>query len=153
MAPTTVGVIGCGKIAHGAHLPGLAAAAAEGVGTVVGVCDLVPEQAQSLAETFGVPRYDSVEALLEKARPRKWSLSSHHPGLIRVSRDQERCRLSRQDAVMSLCEKPIAMSLAEAEEMRGMRRTGTRSTSSASVCSIPPLCEESRLICLVVSVC
>ena len=111
MAPTTVGVIGCGKIAHGAHLPGLAAAAAEGVGTVVGVCDLVPEQAQSLAETFGVPRYDSVEALLEKARPEVVSITTpviNHRDLT-LQAFEAGCHV--------LCEKPIAMSLAEAEEM------------------------------------
>lgn len=43
---------------------------------MVGVCDTVPEQAQSLAEAFGVPRYDSVEALLEKARPQRVSLTT-----------------------------------------------------------------------------
>ena len=111
MTPTTVGVIGCGKIAHGAHLPGLEVAAAQGLATVVGVCDVVPAQAQSLADTFGVPRFDSVEALLEKARPQVVSITTavlNHRDLT-LQAFEAGCHV--------LCEKPIAMSLAEAEEM------------------------------------
>ena len=49
MAPTTVGVIGCGLIARSAHLPGLQAASAAGLATVVGVCDVVAKGFVALA--------------------------------------------------------------------------------------------------------
>ena len=111
MAPTTVGVIGCGLIARGAHLPGLQAASAAGLATVVGVCDVVASKAQSLAEDFGVPGYESIEALLETARPDVVSITTpviNHRDLT-LQAFEAGCHV--------ICEKPIAMSLAQAEEM------------------------------------
>lgn len=110
-SPTTVGVIGCGLIARGAHLPGLQAACEAGLATVVGVCDVVGEKAQRLAVDFGVPCYQSVDALLDKARPDVVSITTpvvNHRDLTLQAFDAG-CHV--------ICEKPIAMNLAQAEEM------------------------------------
>jgi len=111
MRPTTVGVIGCGLIARAAHLPGLLAAHSAGLGTVVGVCDVVPEQARALADTFGVPCFEHVDDMLERARPEVVSITTpvvNHRDLALQAFDAG-CHV--------ICEKPIAMNLAEAEEM------------------------------------
>ena len=46
-----VGIIGCGGIANGKHLPALAAI--EGC-EIVAFCDIILERAQKAAEKFGV---------------------------------------------------------------------------------------------------
>ena len=46
-----VGIIGCGGIANGKHLPALQKL--EGI-EIVAFCDIIPERAQKAAEEYGV---------------------------------------------------------------------------------------------------
>ena len=111
MPPTSIGIIGCGKIAWSGHLPGLRAAVDAGLARVVGVCDAIPAHARNLAQHFGVPYCESVDALLDKARPEVVSITTpvvNHRDLTLQAFDAG-CHV--------LCEKPIAMSLAQADEM------------------------------------
>lgn len=123
MRPTTVGVIGCGHIARAAHLPALMAAHAAGLGTVVGVCDVVAARAQHLAATFGVPCYEHIDALLDRARPDVVSITTpvaNHRDLVLQAFDAG-CHV--------LCEKPIAMNLTEADDMLAAAQRADRTLS------------------------
>jgi hypothetical protein len=64
-----VGVIGCGRIATTGHHPAFAWAAQAGACTLVGVCDIDPERAETVARKYGVPSFDSAGALLARVRP------------------------------------------------------------------------------------
>lgn len=48
-----VGIVGCGGIANGKHLPSLKANA--DLCEIVAFCDLIPERAQKTAEEYGIP--------------------------------------------------------------------------------------------------
>lgn len=111
MEPTRVAVIGCGRIAQAEHLPAYRAAAKRGLAELVGVYDLDLGRAQAAAAMAETRAYPSVTALLSDGRPEVVSIttqpSSHHALAIQALRAG--CHV--------LCEKPIAMSLAEADEM------------------------------------
>ena len=56
-APVRIGVVGCGTIARGMHLPGIKQMEGLGKARLVAVCDAVEESARTVAERFEVPRY------------------------------------------------------------------------------------------------
>ena len=51
-----VGIIGCGGIANGKHLPSIKKLAERGVLEIVAFCDLIEEKAAKAAENFTVDR-------------------------------------------------------------------------------------------------
>ena len=51
MAKFKVGIIGCGGIANGKHMPSLKAV---GRADLVAFCDLIPERAEKAAKEYGV---------------------------------------------------------------------------------------------------
>ncbi|HZS89386.1 MAG TPA: Gfo/Idh/MocA family oxidoreductase [Chloroflexota bacterium] len=119
MTPLRVAVAGCGRIASSQHLPALRAAAEAGLAELVGVCDVDPARAQAAALPYGVPAFASLDELLERTRPQVVTVAT----LPSSHRDLTLQALAAGCHV--LCEKPVAMNLAEAEEMvAAAERTG-----------------------------
>ena len=104
-----VGIIGSGGIAKAAHMPGYLAT--EGV-QVVAACDVMPGRAQAFADEFGMPAaYDSYEEMLAKEDLDAVSVCTPNY----AHKDATVAALKAGKHV--LCEKPMAMSLDEANEM------------------------------------
>ncbi len=108
-----VGIIGCGKIAQLRHLPEYA----ENPDCAVhALYDTVPERAREMAELYGGTAYDTVDALL--AAPGLDAVSvcaantAHAPITIAALRAGKHV----------LCEKPMATSLADCEQMDAASR-------------------------------
>ncbi|MDX2150221.1 MAG: Gfo/Idh/MocA family oxidoreductase [Bryobacteraceae bacterium] len=93
---------------------------ATGLAECIAVCDLKREKAEALAQDFGVPRvYDTAEALLRAEKPDFvdicTSVDTHGP-LV---------QLAAQRKVAAVCQKPLALSLNEAEaSVEACRRAG-----------------------------
>ncbi|HEX2513549.1 MAG TPA: Gfo/Idh/MocA family oxidoreductase [Chloroflexota bacterium] len=65
MERVRIGLAGCGSIAQGMHLPGIAQMREMGKAALVAVADVLPERAQAVATRFGAPAaYGTLEALL-----------------------------------------------------------------------------------------
>ena len=104
-----VGIIGSGSIARNAHMPGYRA---QKDAEVIAVCDVVPGRAAAFAQEFQIPRaYDSYQEMLTKEQLDVVSVctpnAAHHDTTI----------AALNAGLHVLCEKPIAMNLAEAREM------------------------------------
>jgi len=112
-----VGIIGTGSIAEYAHMPGYRSV--PGV-EVVAACDVVPGKAALFAEKWGIPRaYDGHRAMLEAEELDAVSVCTPNCAHKETSID------ALNAGVHVLCEKPMAMNLAEAKEMAATaRRTG-----------------------------
>jgi predicted dehydrogenase len=112
-----IGIIGCGGIARGSHGPGYKRLEEVGVCELVACCDAVPEVAEAFAESFGIPRvftdYHDLLALEELD-----GVSVATPPF--VHRDATVAALRAGKDV--LCEKPMAMNVAEAKEMLAVAR-------------------------------
>jgi predicted dehydrogenase len=106
-----VAVIGCGKIGTSGHLPAFAAAARAGLCEIAAVCDVDRQRAAAAARPYGVPAFDSVDALLDQVNPDVVSIAT----LPSNHRDLTLRALAAGCHV--LCEKPIASDAAEAQEM------------------------------------
>lgn len=113
-----VGVIGCGSIAIHRHLPEYAAN--ESV-EIVAVCDVVEERANQVAEEYGGKAYTNYEELLVGEEVDAVSICLpnylHAPVSIAAS----------QAGKHVLCEKPMATSIKEAEDMiEAAKRNGKK---------------------------
>lgn len=123
MAVVKVGIIGCGGIANGKHLPSLAK---QKDVEIVGFCDIVEERAQEAAATYGVPGakvYTDYHALLKD------------PSIVAVNvctpndshADITVAALEAGKHVM--CEKPMAKTSEGARRMvEAAKRTGNKLT-------------------------
>jgi UDP-N-acetylglucosamine 3-dehydrogenase len=108
MKKVRVAVIGCGSIAKHRHIP-------EYVGNpnveIVAFCDVVKERAESYAKAHGGKAYTDYKEVLEKEKPDAVSVCLpnvlHAPVSIAAAKA----------GAHVLCEKPMATSEAEAEEM------------------------------------
>jgi len=111
-----VGIIGAGGIAHYAHIPGWKKLPEEV--DLVAICDIVPERAVRAAEASDIPHaYSTAEEMLAHHELDIVSVCVHNS----AHRD---CAITALEAGANvLCEKPIAMSRAEAEEMIAAART------------------------------
>ena len=111
MEPLSVAVVGCGNIAATGHLPAYQRAAEADLCRVVGVADADQERAGALAEQYGVPAFASADELLAATRPDVVSIAtppwSHRDLTLKAF--AAGCHV--------LCEKPIALNLAQAREM------------------------------------
>jgi predicted dehydrogenase len=115
-----IGIIGCGGIARGSHGPGYVRLQEAGRCELVACCDVVPEVAAAFGRDFGVPRvftdYHELLALDELD-----GVSVATPPF--AHRDATVAALQAGKHV--LCEKPMAMDVAEAKEMIAVaRQTG-----------------------------
>jgi len=105
-----VGIIGAGGIARYAHLPGWKRLSGEV--ELVAICDIIPERAERAAQEYDIPyAYASAEEML----------AHHRLDIVSVcvpNCAHRECTIMALEAGANvLCEKPIAMNSAEAEEM------------------------------------
>jgi predicted dehydrogenase len=99
-------VLGGGGIAP-SHLTSLARAGVE----VAGVADVDEGARTRVREAFGVPAYASIKSLLDEARPAAVTIAL--PAHLHLPA----ARLAAERGVHVLCEKPLAGSVAECDEM------------------------------------
>lgn len=111
METLKTGIIGCGGIANGKHMPTLAKM--EDV-EMVAFCDIVPERAQEAARRYGAPGarvYTDYRDLLREAEITD----------VRVLTDNSCHRAITIDALEAgkhvLCEKPLAITYEDAKRM------------------------------------
>jgi len=68
MEKVKIGVVGCGAIAEGLHLPGIKSIEEMGKCELVAVCDVVEERARYIRDKFGVPaHYTDLGKMLAEA--------------------------------------------------------------------------------------
>lgn len=108
MTQLKIGVIGCGSIAQHRHLPEYAANANV---KIVAVCDINEERAKKIAEKYGAAAYTSYEELVKSGTVDAVSVCTpnylHAPISI----------AALEAGLHVLCEKPMAISQKEAEDM------------------------------------
>ncbi len=103
-----IGIIGCGKIAQVRHIPEYAE---HKDAKLVGFYDINLPRAQGLAQTYGGTAYDSVEALL--ANPEIDAVSICAANFAHAELTIAALNAGKH----VLCEKPMAITLAECEAM------------------------------------
>ena len=109
-----VGIIGAGSIADYAHVPGYRAQS--GV-EIAAVCDVVPGKAAQFAKDHDIPRaYDSHLEMIEKERLDAVSVCTPNFSHKQTTID------ALEAGLHVLCEKPIAMNLAEGQAMEAAAR-------------------------------
>jgi predicted dehydrogenase len=105
-----VGIIGAGGIARHAHIPGWKNLPEEV--ELIAICDIIAERAEKAAENNDIPySYSSAEEMLAHDELDIVSVCVHNS----AHRD---CTIAALESGCNvLCEKPIAMSAAQAEQM------------------------------------
>ncbi|MCC6629775.1 MAG: Gfo/Idh/MocA family oxidoreductase [Chloroflexi bacterium] len=107
-----IGVIGAGAVAMMRHLPAFAEARAAGTATIAAIYDLDPDRARQAAAAFEIPAVcESIDALL--ALPAVTAVSVCTPNVAHHAHAMAALRVGKH----VLCEKPLALTLAEAREM------------------------------------
>src|SRR5699024_2244172 len=103
-----VAVIGCGSIAKHRHLLEYAQ---HHEANIIAVCDIVEERAEAVAEQYGAKAYTDYAVLLKEEKPDVVSVCLpnylHAPVSI----------AALEAGAHVLCEKPMATSLEEADQM------------------------------------
>ncbi len=118
-----IGIIGCGGIANGKHLPALKQIPEA---EMVAFCDIIPERAEKAAKEYGIPSaavYEDYTEMLRKEKPDVVHVctpnSSHAP--ISVAAMEAGCHV--------MCEKPMAKTVEQAKTMLdAQKRTGKKLT-------------------------
>jgi UDP-N-acetylglucosamine 3-dehydrogenase len=103
-----VGVIGCGSIAKHRHLPEYHL---NGKTEIMAVCDIVEERAMDMAALYHAEAYSSYEDLLEN--PEIDAVSVCTPNYLHAPISIAALKAGKH----VLCEKPMAVSVEEAESM------------------------------------
>lgn len=114
MEKVRVGIIGCGGIANGKHLPALKNLSEKGRVELVAFCDIIEERAQKAAKEYGAPGakvYTDYKELLKDD-----SIQAVHVCTPNRSHSFISIDAMRADKHV-LCEKPMAKTFAEAQEM------------------------------------
>lgn len=116
MSELKIVVVGAGFAARVVHLPGYQAAGAP----VAAICDVVRERAQELADRFGIVSvYEDWREMIERERPDIVSVCL--PNVLH----HEVALAALAAGAHVLCEKPFAVTVAEAKEMfAAARRAG-----------------------------
>ena len=114
-----VGIVGCGGIANGKHLPCMKKA---GKFEIVALCDIVPERAEKAAKEYGTPdakTYTDYKRLLEDK-----SIDAVY--VLTPNKSHSFITIDALDAGKHvMCEKPMAKTSKEAREMiAAAKRTG-----------------------------
>ncbi len=118
-----IGIIGCGGIANGKHLPALKA---QPDAEMVWFCDIIPERAELAAKNYGTPDAkvctDYREILEDK------SVDIVH--VLTPNRSHSTITVDALEAGKHvMCEKPMAINAAEAKKMvDAAKRTGKKLT-------------------------
>ena len=113
MEPLKIGIIGCGGIANGKHMPSIQQL--DGV-EMVAFCDIIPERAQAAAEKYGAPGakvYTDYRELLRV--PEINNVRILTPNYLHAQMSIDAMRAGKH----VMCEKPMAMNYAQAQEMLG----------------------------------
>ena len=123
MAEVTTGIIGCGGIANGKHLPALKRI---GRADLVAFCDIEPAKAAEAAKEYGVPGakvYTNYKEMLEKEK-----LDTVH--ICTPNDSHAEIAIAAMEAgVNVLTEKPMAKMAADARAMlEASKRTGKKLT-------------------------
>ena len=123
MSRLKLGIIGCGGIANGKHLPSLKAIDRA---DIVAFCDLSPERAEKAAKEYGVEGakvYTDYRELLQDK-----SIDVVH--VLTPNRDHSYITVDALEAGKHvMCEKPMAINSAEAKKMLdAAHRTGKKLT-------------------------
>ena len=118
-----VGIIGCGGIANGKHMPALSTV--EGV-EMVAFCDIIKERAEKAAKEYGTPDakvYEDYKELLKDE-----SIEVVH--VCTPNRSHSFITIDALEAGKNvMCEKPMAKTYAEAKAMcEAAERTGMKLT-------------------------
>lgn len=108
MSLLKIGIIGCGSIAQNRHLGEYANHQAV---KITAVCDIVEDRAQKTAEAYGAKAYTSYEEMLkmEEFDAISVCLPNYLHAPVSIAALNEGCHV--------LCEKPMATSIEEADEM------------------------------------
>jgi predicted dehydrogenase len=122
MGRLKIGIIGCGGIAYGKHMPALKKLKQV---EMTAFCDIVIERAELAAEEYGVP---GAEVFEDYAKLLKLDLD-----VVHVLTPNKQHSFITVDALESgkhvMCEKPMAINTAEAQKMvDAARRTGKKLT-------------------------
>ena len=124
MEKLRVGVIGCGGIANGKHLPALKKQADKA--DIVAFCDIIVERAEKAAKEYGIPDakvYENYKELLEDPQIDVVHVCTPNRSHCEITVDA----LEAGKHVM--CEKPMAKTAADARKMlEAARRTGKKLT-------------------------
>lgn len=105
-----VAVISCGMIANAAHIP--AYKNLQDKVDIVAVCDVNPISAEQTAKRFDIPAwYTDAEEMLQKERPDLVSVCT--PNALH----KKMAMLALSYGAHVACEKPIALTYADAKEM------------------------------------
>lgn len=118
-----IGIIGCGGIANGKHMPSLKAV--EGV-EMVAFCDLIPERAEKAAKEYGTP--DAKTYIDYKELLKDESIEVVH--VLTPNRSHADITIDALHAGKHvMCEKPMAKSAADAKRMLdAAKETGKKLT-------------------------
>ncbi len=108
MSKVKVGVIGCGSIAKHRHLPEYHAHPNV---DIIAVCDCVPERAQAVAQTYGAKAYTDYIDLINQEEINAVSVCT--PNALHATMTIAALGAGKH----VLCEKPMAATLDEAEQM------------------------------------
>jgi predicted dehydrogenase len=120
--PPKIALIGAGWAARNAHLPGFRAAGVP----VAAICDLNPAPANTLAKQYSIPNvYSDYKEMIEKEKP-----DSVHVLLPNVAH-REPVLFALAAGANVLCEKPLATSVAEAQEMFDAAKSAKRTLMAA----------------------
>lgn len=123
MAKLKIGIIGCGGIANGKHMPSLKKVAGA---EMVAFCDIIEERAEKAAKEFGTPDakvYTDYKELLKDG-----SIDVVH--VCTPNREHSFITVDALEAGKHvMCEKPMAKTYAEAKKMLdAAKRTGKKLT-------------------------
>lgn len=114
-----VAVIGCGMIANSAHIPAYLENKEDY--RVVAVADFNIESAKATAEKHNIPNYyNSVDKMLEEQKPQLVSVCT--PNLYH----KEYVKKALMSGANVLCEKPLATTYADAEELFSLAKEQNR---------------------------
>ncbi len=136
-----VGIIGCGGIARGKHIPALLQV--EGV-KLAAFCDLIEERAQTAAQEFGAPGAKAYTDYREMLK---------HPGLQVVhvltpnSSHGEISCAAMEAGLDVMCEKPMAINAKEAKAMLDCRNKTGRKLSIGYQTRFLPECQYLKQCC------
>lgn len=123
MARLRIGIIGCGGIANGKHLPSLKAV---GRADIVAFCDLIPERAEKAAKEYGIEGakvYTDYKELLKDETIDVVHVCTPNRSHADISIDA----LNAGKHVM--CEKPMAKTAADARRMvEAAKKSGKKLT-------------------------
>ena len=145
MKTVKIGVIGCGGIANGKHLP---AYSKNNQAELVAFCDIIVERAQKACEQYGAPGakvYEDYKELLK---------DEAIDAVLVLTHNSEHCRIT-VDAFEAgkhvLCEKPMAINYEEAKKMIAARdkagkilTIGYQTRFRADSLYLKELCDDGR---------